>query len=141
MKHDHSISGIMTREVVTISPDTSLERVHEIFNTYRFHHLVVVDQDQAVKGIISKSDYHKVRHMMVNTWSGETVVQHLYGDMRARDIMTSHPLKIEPDDSIGLAADIFLSNQLHALPVVEENRLVGIVTAHDLLQHAYKDAP
>jgi acetoin utilization protein AcuB len=54
--------------------------------------------------------------------------------------MTPEPIVVDPDDSIGLAADIFLVNTLHALPVVEDNRLVGIITTHDLLKYAFAEA-
>ena len=46
-------------------------------------------------------------------------------------------MQLEPDDTIGLAADIFLANKFHALPVVEDERLVGIVTTHDLLKYSF----
>lgn len=78
--------------------------------------------------------------MLATTWSGETICQEMYKDMIAEDIMTRDPLIIEPADTIGLAADIFRANALHALPVVEDGELVGIVTSHDLLTYAYQEA-
>jgi acetoin utilization protein AcuB len=59
--------------------------------------------------------------------------------MCAGDIMSREPLKIESADTIGLAADIFRANALHALPVVDDGELVGIVTSHDLLNYAYSE--
>jgi acetoin utilization protein AcuB len=61
----------------------------------------------------------------------------MYKEMRAEDIMSTNPLSLEPEDTIGLAADIFKANALHALPVVDEGELVGIVTTHDLLTFAF----
>ena len=75
--------------------------------------------------------------MLATTWSGETVWQDMYKEMRAEDIMTANPLSIESADTIGLAADIFRANALHALPVVDDGELVGIVTTHDLLTYAF----
>ena len=52
----------------------------------------------------------------------------------------TNTLSINADDSIGLAADIFLANRFHALPIVEENRLVGMVTTHDLLLYSFNSS-
>ena len=54
--------------------------------------------------------------------------------------MTLNPLVIEPEDTIGLAADIILSNKLHALPVVDDGTLVGLITNHDLLAFAFAES-
>ncbi len=45
---------------------------------------------------------------------------------------------LEPEDTVGLAADIFLANKFHALPIVEDDVLTGILTIHDLLAYSYK---
>ena len=58
--------------------------------------------------------------------------------MAAREIMTTNPMVLDPDDSIGLAADIFLANKFHALPIVEQTELLGIITVHDLLAHCFE---
>lgn len=129
----------MTRTLVVIKPKDSIDLVHSLFEKNSFHHIPVVDHTKLV-GIISKTDYLKIRHMLATTWSGETVCQDMYKDMVAEDIMTREPLIIEPADTIGLAADIFRANALHALPVVEDGELVGIVTSHDLLTYAYQES-
>jgi len=125
----------MTANPIVVKPNTPIHEVHKIFDQYNFHHLPVLDKG-VLKGMISRSDYLKIRHMLAYTWSGEIVVRDLYAAMNASDIMTSEPLKIESSDTIGLAADIFLANALHALPVVDDGELVGIVTSHDVLAYA-----
>jgi CBS domain-containing protein len=75
--------------------------------------------------------------MLATTWSGETICQDMYMEMLAEDIMSTNPLSIESADTVGLAADIFKANALHALPVVDDGELVGIVTTHDLLTYAF----
>lgn len=129
----------MTRTLTVIKPTDPIDQVHHLFEENTFHHIPVVDHNKLV-GIISKTDYLKIRHMLATTWSGETICQDMYKDMVAEDIMTREPLIIEPADTIGLAADIFRANALHALPVVEDGELVGIVTSHDLLTYAYQEA-
>jgi CBS domain-containing protein len=131
------VSELMTRQVVHIEPDTSIDALHRLFEQHHFHHIPVLEHGKLV-GIVSKTDYLKVRHVLAITWEGLTVVQDIYKDMTAADIMTREPLKVESSDSIGLAADIFRANTLHALPVVDDGELVGIITPHDLLNHAFQ---
>jgi len=132
------VAGIMTRQVVTMHADASISHVHDIFQKNGFHHLLVMDENKIV-GVISKSDYYQVRHMLSVSWGGEIRVQEWFADLRVQDIMTKKPVCIESSDTIGLAADIFLVNQFHCLPVVDDGELVGIVTSHDLLAYAYNN--
>ncbi len=131
------VSELMTRQVVHIEPDTSIDELHRLFERHHFHHIPVLEHGKLV-GIVSKTDYLKVRHVLAITWEGLTIVQDIYKDMTAADIMTREPLKVESSDSIGLAADIFRANTLHALPVVDDGELVGIITPHDLLNYAFQ---
>ena len=131
------VSEVMTRQVVHVRPDTAIDELHAQFEKNTFHHIPVLDHGRLV-GIISRSDYHKVRHVLAITWEGLTIVQDIYRDMTVSDIMTPNPLQVESSDSIGLAADIFKANTLHALPVVDDGELVGIITSHDLLNYAFQ---
>ena len=133
------VSEIMTRNLVIVKPEDTIDRIHVLFEKHSFHHIPVVDHNKLV-GIISKTDYVKIRHMLATTWSGETICPDMYKQMSAADSMSREPLRIEPADTIGLAADIFRANAMHALPVVEDGELVGIVTSHDLLTYAYQDS-
>jgi len=137
MDTSRPVAEIMTRNLVVVKPDATIDRVHDLFEANHFHHIPVVDHNELV-GIISKTDYLKIRHMLATTWSGETICQDMYKDMCAADIMSREPLRIESADTIGLAADIFKANALHSLPVVDDGELVGIVTTHDLLTYAYQ---
>ena len=58
---------------------------------------------------------------------------------KAEEIMTKNVAKVEPDDHIAVAVEVFKENILHALPVVENGELVGIITAHDIIKMISKD--
>jgi len=132
------VAGIMTRPVITITPGVSISHVHDIFQKNLFHHLLVMEHDKVV-GVISKSDYYQVRHMLSVSWGGEIRVQEWFADLCVRDIMTKNPVCIESSDTIGLAADIFMVNRFHCLPVVDDGELKGVITSHDLLAYAYQN--
>lgn len=135
MNTERPIKDIMTKEVKTVVASTTVSEIEKTLDRYKIHHLPVVGRGGKLVGIISKEDLRKVNK--VSPVSGD----HPYGwenELRAKDIMTSTPVSIDADDSIGLAADIFLANKFHALPIVEDNTLVGIVTTHDLVNFAFK---
>jgi CBS domain-containing protein len=135
MNTEKPIREIMTEEVITVKARTPVGDIEELLNKKGFHHLPVVSKGGKLVGIISKEDLRKVHKL--TPASGE----HPYGwenELYAKDIMTSTPVSIDADDSVGLAADIFLVNKFHALPIVEGDTLVGIVTTHDLLEFAFK---
>ena len=136
MDPNRPISDIMTTELVSVRPDEPADMVKKIFDDNDFHHIPVTDINGQLEGIISKEDFLRVSYFL----SLETTAPALasYQRLRPKDFMTTYPLTINPDDSIGLAADIFLANKFHALPVVEDGSLVGMVTTHDLLAYSFR---
>ena len=62
-----------------------------------------------------------------------------YDDILVRDVMTRHLATLNPDEKVGAAAEIFLENRFHAVPVVNEDfDLVGLITSFDILRYAFK---
>ncbi len=137
MQADRPVREIMTTRVVTVTADASAEMVKEIFRKNPFHHLPVIDQSDMLIGIISMEDFFKQAYLLSLDTGGKKYSEKAYESLKVRDFMTEDPLFIEPDDTIGLAADIFLANQFHALPIVDGGKLVGIVTTHDLLSFVF----
>ncbi|MEZ5043011.1 MAG: CBS domain-containing protein [Saprospiraceae bacterium] len=138
MNPNNAISTIMSTEIISVKPNTKLAEVEKKFKSYPIHHLPVVDENYTVVGIISKMDMLQIARAIEHDASGKIYIDKVYNSWTAGRIMTPNPLFLDPDDSIGLVADIFLQNKFHAIPVVEDGRLVGIVTSHDLLQYAYE---
>lgn len=125
------IKEIMTREVFTVSPEDRLIKANRIFEEKGFHHLLVLENHELV-GILSKTDL--LNYFWKTMGNGQEVIS---SDVRIREIMTPNPITIDSDDTIGLAADIFLSNKLHSLPVLDGEDLVGVVTSYDLLKFSF----
>jgi CBS domain-containing protein len=126
------IKEIMTAEVFTVSPDDRLLKANNIFDEKGFHHLLVLE-DNTLVGILSKTD------LLDYLWNALAVGNNIKStDIRIKDLMTPNPISIDCDDTVGLAADIFLSNKLHALPVLDGEDLVGVITSYDLLKYTFK---
>ncbi len=137
MNPERAVREIMTTRLVTVGPEATAKEVYEIFKNNDFHHLPVVERGGALLGIISKEDFFKVSYIISQHTTGKTWTENQYQSMTAKDFMTSYPMTLDPEDTIGLAADIFLANKFHALPVVEDFQLAGIVTSHDLLKYSF----
>ena len=134
------IKEVMTTKLITITPDYKIKGIKALFAENNFHHLLVVDEINGLVGIISKEDYYRFTYDLTFQTTGKTWSSIKYNTIAAKDIMTLSPFVVDPEDTLGLAADLFLVNQFHALPVVDGNDLVGILTTFDLLKHAFKPA-
>lgn len=121
------ISSIMTKNVVTVKADDSLELVKHLLFEKHFHHLPVVDNNGALIGIITSWDLMKSNKRFEE-----------YGDYLVKDLMTTKVAALGPEDLIGAAAMVFLRHLFHGLPIVDDNRkLIGIITTHDILKYEY----
>ncbi len=138
MNPNTSIRAIMTTRLMTVDPDDTVYKIKEIFDTHHFHHLPVVNPGQVLVGIISKEDLLKLERLAEVEQVGGNPGSDTFRHLSARDIMTEFPMHLEPEDSVGLAADIFLANKFHALPIVEDNALIGLITTHDLLKYSFE---
>ncbi len=137
MKAHKPIKEIMTTDLVTVYPETKVSKIKLMFDAHDFHHIPVVEKGGLLTGIISKEDFFKLSYVLSLNTSGHTYSKMEYDNLSAKDIMTKYPLSLDPDDTTGLAADIFLANKFHALPIIEDNKLVGMVTTHDLLKYSF----
>jgi CBS domain-containing protein len=129
---DISVKEIMSRNVITVQEFDRLSKIEDLWKSNPIHHLVVLNAGKVV-GIVSKIDMLKVydcaaMEMGNQTLSGSTVEQ----------VMTRNPLTVEPEDTIGLVADIMLANKFHSIPVIADGELAGIITSHDLIKYAYQ---
>ena len=128
----------MTREVVTISPATSLAEAHKLMQEKRIRRLPVVDNERVV-GMVTLGDVRGAepsRASSLSIWE----VNHLLAKLKIFEIMTQRPMTILESASIGEAAQIMLEHKFSGLPVVDESdRLVGIITESDIFRLVARD--
>jgi CBS domain-containing protein len=121
------ISSIMTKEVITVRPDDSLAVVKNILFEKHIHHLPVTDEGKLV-GIITSYDLVKLGKCHED-----------YADILVKEVMTQKVATLESHEKIGAAAQVFLENLFHGIPIVNEQKeLVGIITTHDVLKYEFK---
>lgn len=124
----------MSTTVLTIRPDQAFMPLCRLFFELGIHHLPVIDEKERLIGILSASDVLKAFSyrlpLLENT--EEDVLNEAFS---IAELMTPAPIYvIGPDDSIRTVAKLFVENKIHALPVIEKEEVIGIVTANDVLQ-------
>jgi CBS domain-containing protein len=120
------VADHMTRGVLTISSDASLEDAAAKM-AERGVGAVVILEDEAVAAILTERDVMKA------VGAGKD------GSASVADWMTRHPETIEPDDTTDHAASLMIHGGFRHLPVVEEGRVVGILSIRDLMRVALDD--
>ncbi len=134
------VTRIMTPNPITVSPDDSLTIVHEIFNSHRIHHIPVVQAGNLI-GMVALSDYSFFKRGFEGLDEADTeLILVKLNNHKVKDIMVTKLGKLDFDDRIEIAVDVFAKNMFHALPVLQEGRLVGIVTTHDIIKAINQDA-
>lgn len=127
------ISEIMTTNLITVNPKDTISSVKHKFDAHQIHHLPVVRYKELV-GLISKSDLlYFMKGLRVNETGGAEKNAIRLSHYCVKDIMTVGLATVEPREPIRTALEIFKENILHALPVVQDDELIGIITTHDII--------
>ena len=132
------IKDVMTKDLISVRPTSILTKVSRIFDTNNFHHIPVVDNGKLV-GIISRTDVDQAKtgNSLFNNPKFEEYNKALFETMMASDIMTTTIVHLNPSDSIKKAYEIFKFNRFHAIPIIDQKEIVGLVTPLDLLDHFF----
>lgn len=127
------VADIMSREPVTVGLDDDLTRVKELFDLYRFHHLLVMTGGRLV-GVVSDRDLLKATSPFIGRASERPQdVATLH--RRVHQIMSRGLVTVPPGLPVQDATRLMLAKRVSCLPVVEEDdTLVGIVTWRDQLR-------
>lgn len=128
-----SVANIMSKRVVSVHMDDSLQSLRELFAATGFHHLVVV-HDNKLQGIISDRDLLKAVSPFVDTIS-ERMADRATLDKRAHQIMTREVITLSPESSIFTAIELFNSSKISCIPIVDEkSQPVGMVSWRDVMR-------
>lgn len=126
------VSSIMSSNLITVSSTDKLQVAKDLFGEKNIHHLPVLEDDKLV-GILSKTDYlYFIRPLDKD--SNEPYLNEIrLKNYTIGEAMTSRVVSTSPKDSIESALEILTENIFHALPVLDNEELVGILTTHDIL--------
>lgn len=146
------VRDIMTADVVSVKKETTIRDLAELFTTRRVGSVPVVDQNGDIIGIVTESDLieqdkslHIPTVISLFDWvlylesdkKFEKELQKMTGQT-VGDIYVETVETVTPDTPVNVVADIMSSKKLHAVPVVDGRRLVGIVSRIDLIRTMVK---
>jgi CBS-domain-containing membrane protein len=140
--------AIMTREVITVGPEASVEDLAKLLKTHRVGGVPVLDKSGALVGVVTQSDLVQRSkdldlppalnildlHLFLETPAHfQKRLEKLLGD-KVKDVMSAKPITVTPDTPVNEIARLMADKGVHTLPVVESGKLVGIVGKLDLIR-------
>lgn len=133
MKQRVPISEIMTKNVVIAHVTDSLKHISTVLKENNIRHLPVVS-GRSLVGIISKTDI--LRLSFADIYEGqENVDETVFEMLRTEQVMVHNPTTVDVHDTVKEVADIMSKVEFHALPVLDEGRIVGIISTTDLIKY------
>ncbi len=132
MKKNEPISKVMSRSPICVHEGEPVSKVKQLIEEHGIHHVPVVNGERLI-GIISWSDLLRVSFGEFGNQDArqlDSILDHTY---TVTGLMASNPKSLEHTGTVRDAARILSEGNFHALPIVEGEKLVGIVTSTDLI--------
>jgi CBS domain-containing protein len=142
------ISDIMTKEIVKVGPDTRVRDIAQLMTDHGVSGLPVVDKDDQLLGVVTEMDMI-VRNTRFKIPNFIMILDHIIYletpqqfqerlenmlGVTAQEIMTEEPATIAPDATIEELSELMADREVNPIPVVENNRLVGIISRADIIR-------
>jgi CBS domain-containing protein len=125
----------MTRPAITVGPTHPLREVIQLMETHGIRHVAVVEDPGRLLGLISHRDVLRSQEGSLSG-SPSSEQSHMNRWIEARWVMTQEVRTVYPDTPVLEAALILRSRGYGCVPVVEEGRLVGMITDSDFVEYA-----
>jgi CBS domain-containing membrane protein len=129
------VSDIMTREVATLGRNETLRTADDVMRLGRIRHLPVVDDDGSLAGIVSQRDLFHGGLIKALGYGSHARGQAL-DTLVVKEAMTTEVVTTTPDTELDAAARVMLTKKIGCLVVVENEKIVGIVTEADFVKLA-----
>ena len=134
MKHKVPVSTIMTKNVVKLNVSDNLTKAETLFKKHHIRHIPVVKENTII-GMLSYTDLLRISFADEVDDEENSIDITVYNMFSVEQVMTKNLTTIVPATTIKEAAEILSRNEFHALPVLENDVLVGIVTTTDLIKY------
>lgn len=139
---------IMTKDVITVQPDTEVVQAANLLLEHHINGLPVVDDEGHVKGIICQSDLIVQQRkiplpsffIMLDSFIPLTSPKNIEKELQkmsavtVKDAMTPDPITVDPETDLEDIATLMVKHKIHTLPVLDHGRLVGIIGKEDILR-------
>jgi len=115
------VSKWMVKEVITINKNADIKEAIRLMEKHSIRHLPVVEEDRFL-GFVTESDLRQL------------LIPAMLEEIKIKDVMITEPITVTPETDIETAAKLIYRYKIGGLPVVEDNKLVGILTTTDILR-------
>ncbi|OIQ38018.1 MAG: CBS domain-containing protein [Bacteroidetes bacterium MedPE-SWsnd-G1] len=134
MKKRAPVSTIMTSEIITLNTTDNLMKAEQLFRENKIRHIPVVSGEKII-GILSYTDLLRISFADSFNEDENTVDAVVYNMFSIEQVMAKNLVSVSSTTTIKDVAHILANNEFHALPVVDDWKLVGIVTTTDLINY------
>ena len=134
MKKRTPVSAIMTKNLITLNHTDSLETAEGLFKSHNIRHIPVVSGD-SIKGMLSYTDLLRISFADSIDDDEASVDTTVYNMFTIEQVMAKNLVKVSSGTTIKEVAEILSKKEFHAIPVVQNDALVGIVTTTDLIDY------
>ena len=124
----------MTKKVVTLDHNDRLTTADDVMRLGRIRHVVVVDEDEEIVGILSQRDLFFGGLLKALGYGTRAKAQAL-DTLVVKEAMVSEVISTTPDTPLSQAASVMLERKIGCLPVLEGKKVVGIITESDFVAH------
>lgn len=134
---DIPLSEIMSEQVLSLDVYEGLEVAEKTLKKFHIRHLPIT-RDGKLTGMLSLTDLQRISFASTISDSNENMDSEIYTMFTIDQIMTHHPVSVNINDGIVKVLLIFSEKEFHALPVVDDEKVVGIITTTDVIKYFLK---
>lgn len=128
------VSTIMTKNIIAVNRTDDLETAERLFKQHHIRHIPVVSGDVII-GMLSYTDLLRISFADAINENDSEVDTVVYNMFTIDQVMTKNVVTVNSETTIKEVAKIITKNEFHALPIVDDGQLVGIVTSTDLINY------
>jgi CBS domain-containing protein len=142
------VKEVMSKKVVKVKITDSLEQIAKILFEHQISGVLVINKQGKLVGIISEKDIYRMMYPTYDEFQDHPEIFLDHEEMEdkllhirhvtAEKIMREEVLTVSPEDPVLRAGAIMLARNINRLPVVEEGKIVGIVSRRDIYQNIFK---
>lgn len=115
-------NALMIPDPITIEKDASIQEAIEMMKVNSIRHLPVAGANRKLIGFVTLADLK------------QGLIPSMLGNVTVRDLMIKNPITVHPEDDIEIAAQRIYKHKIGGMPVVQDGKLVGIITETDILR-------
>lgn len=134
MKKRVPVAQIMTKNVVTLGVKDDLHTAEKLFKKHHIRHIPVTSGEK-ILGILSYTDLMRISFADAINENEKDIESMVYNMFSLEQVMVNDVISVSSKNTIQEVAEFLAEKEFHALPVVDDGKLVGIVTTTDLIKY------